>query len=252
MRYRRIVTNILTFSNVFSLYGARFWGGTVTHLHLWSGEVFKVVNTNNNLGTILEVFADREYRDLEALRGVPSPTLIDIGANIGTFTVWALRMLPTARIFSYEPERVNHELLIQNIRLNTLEKRALAYKAAVGGTSGERSLSIAGESSGKNSVSFQIGSGVSEMVPCTTLDAIFQDNHIVHCDCLKIDCEGAEYELLYNASAGTLKAIDMIIVEYHGVAGENPEELKSFLQNYGFVIEPSQLFPSMFTARRVI
>jgi hypothetical protein len=122
---------------------------------------------------------------------------------------------------------------------------------AVGGEPGERSLAIAGESSGKNSLSFEIGDGAHETVTCTTLDAIFRDNAITHCHCLKIDCEGAEYELLYGASAETLAKIDMIILEYHGVAGHDSKTLKQFLREHGFSVTDSKLIPSMCTARKL-
>lgn len=250
LKIRRAYINILTFSNVFYLYGARFFVLPTEYLRLWNGAVFKVVNANNNLGTVLEVFYLKEYRDVEELKKISKPTLIDIGANIGTFTVWALKALDGAQIFSYEPESKNYELLVENIRLNGLTKQAKPFNHAVCGSAGERSLAIAGESSGKNSMSVDVGTDVSETVSCVTLNSIFEDNHITKCDCLKVDCEGSEYELFYNASPSTLEKISMIILEHHNVVGETAEELRQFLRSHGFVIEDSKQFASMLTARK--
>ncbi len=46
-----------------------------------------------------------------------------------------------------------------------------------------------------------------------TLDEIFDDNKIVRCKLLKIDCEGAEYEILPNARA--LSRVDYLSGEFH-------------------------------------
>jgi len=250
-KLKRLYTLVTLFSNFLAVIQAHYTGKHLPYLRLWSGVVFKVVNTNNNLGTIVEVFHLKEYRDLEELKHVAAPVVIDIGANIGTFTVWALRTLRSARVVAYEPESTNFALLTENIRLNKLEAQASAYKMAVGGEVGERSLAIAGESSGKNSLSFEIGDGAHETVLCTTLDAIFTDNAIAHCHCLKVDCEGAEYELLYGASKDTLAKIDMIILEYHGVTGHDSKALKQYLREHGFSVTDSKLIPSMCTARRI-
>lgn len=249
-KLKRLYTLVTLFSNFLAVIQAHYVGTNLQYFRLWGGAVFKVVNTNNNLGTIIEVFYLKEYRDLEDLKYVVRPVVIDIGANIGTFTVWALRTLPNARVIAYEPESTNFRLLTENICLNNISSQTTAFKRAVGGELGERSLAIAGESSGKNSLSFEIGDGTHEIVMCTTLDMIFADNAITHCHCLKVDCEGAEYELLYGASAETLAKIDMIILEYHRVAGESTDKLQEFLRQHGFVIEISKLFSGMLTARR--
>ena len=250
-RFQHLAVNTITFSNVFWLYLSRFSHIKVRILRLWNGAVFHVDNLNNNLGTVIEVFYAREYRDLEELIDRKDATFIDIGANIGTFTIWALRTVPGSRVFSYEPETKNYSLLVENIRDNGMERRAQAFRSAVCGESGMRSLSIAGESSGKNSLAYDVGGVVSEQVSCLTLASIFADNGITHCDCLKVDCEGAEYELLYAAPVSVTNMIDMIIFESHGVEGHCVGALKKFLVERGFTIEDSLLFASMHTARKV-
>ena len=233
-RSKSFIQNWITFRNAYALYAARIMQGDLRVLKLWNGAVFHVENVNNNLGTVLEVFNAREYRDLESLRGRSNATIIDIGANIGTFTVWALRVLSGSRIYSYEPETKNYELLKRNIIANGLEKRAQAFLLAVCGDVGVRTLTIAGESSGKNSLSYDVGTGVSSQVTCTTLERIFIDNKITRCDCLKIDCEGAEYELLYAAPKNITDKIDLIIFESHRIEGQSIESLKAFLEDRGF------------------
>ena len=44
-------------------------------------------------------------------------------------------------------------------------------------------------------------------VPCTTLREIMESNHLEHVDLLKMDCEGAEYEILYPHRHHTWKEL---------------------------------------------
>jgi hypothetical protein len=54
---------------------------------------------------------------------------------------------------------------------------------------------------------------------------------------VKLDCEGAEYEILLAASDATLASIDTITMEYHlGLDGHTPDELNSFLRRKGFQV----------------
>jgi len=176
--------------------------------------------------------------------------VIDIGANIGAFSMFALKKLNQPRIYAYEPESNNFELLQTTIVLNGGKDRVFPFKQAVYGHEGKMSLSIAGESSGKNSIELDQHSGKSEQVDCTTLSLIFKENGISFCDLLKIDCEGSEYELLLNTPKDVFKNIGMIILEWHQVMGHSIEELQSFLENVGFVIEKSKHSGSTLIARQ--
>src|SRR5688572_25562845 len=73
----------------------------------------------------------------------------------------------------------------------------------------------------------------------TTLADIFRDHGIDRCDLLKLDCEGAEYRILYSAPRDVLDRIDHIILEYHHFSqeeGANPSALRTFLEGRGFVV----------------
>ena len=78
-------------------------------------------------------------------------------------------------------------------------------------------------------------------VPSTTLNDIFLDNKIEHCDFLKIDCEGAEYEILFSAPKELFSKIEKIVMECHtpqffGI--ENPaysyDSMIALLKNLGY------------------
>src|SRR5439155_22097922 len=59
-----------------------------------------------------------------------------------------------------------------------------------------------------------------------------------HCDFLKIDCEGAEYDIMFHATADTLRRIRHISMEYHdGVTSHSHGELRAFLEKHGFRVQ---------------
>ena len=86
-------------------------------------------------------------------------------------------------------------------------------------------------------------------VPCLGLFDVFEEHKIDRCDLLKLDCEGAEYEVLYNAPEEVLNKIDQMAIEVHQGKQENENllSLKKFLTTchfelFQFVDKPHMLW----------
>jgi FkbM family methyltransferase len=79
---------------------------------------------------------------------------------------------------------------------------------------------------------------VTIQVPCITLPEIFEENNLAQCDMLKMDCEGAEYSILYNCPADYLERIAQMVIEVHQGSGseQNIEALEDYLSESGFQI----------------
>jgi FkbM family methyltransferase len=183
-------------------------------------------------GTMAVVFVRREYGPVKRFR-----TIVDIGAHIGTFGIYAAQSCPEARIFCYEPEARNFELLNYNIRQNKLKGHITAYNSAVASTVGQRQLAVGHSLS--NSFYIVPNGANHQSVQCTTLEDILEDHDLDSIDLLKMNCEGAEYEILETCSDDILRQIQNIRLEYHNLdSGERSgESLKRFLISKGYRIE---------------
>jgi FkbM family methyltransferase len=74
-------------------------------------------------------------------------------------------------------------------------------------------------------------------VDAVTLEGLFAAETVEKCDLLKLDCEGAEYEILLNAPPKILQRVSRIALEYHlGMNSHDPAELSAFLRAQGFTV----------------
>jgi FkbM family methyltransferase len=236
VRISRVWSVMRTFRNPWAIMGSRYgWGAPTKTAVLKSGPKFLVRNGSRDVNIIFEVFGARVYhRYLDLLS--KGGTVIDIGANIGAFTILAAHRAPNVRVFSYEPFQDNFKQLIDNVALNHLESRVQAFSLAVGGRCEQRRLMISNLSGGH---SFYGGDCTNSVViDVITMEQIFSDTGIDRCDFLKIDCEGAEYEIIYSAGADLFRRIRTITLEYHtGNGVGSAVEMKAFLEGRGYRVD---------------
>jgi len=185
---------------------------------------------------IKEVFGENDYR-LGVVK--KKQTIIDIGANIGTFTVLSAISNTKATVICFEPSKPTFKLLQKNIQVNNLADRVFHNQMAVGGEKGILKLFNSGPS-GLRSL-FRVRSEQNyEMVSVTTLKDIFHKYKINRCDYLKIDCEGAEYAILESCPEQILKSIKHISLEFHEMLpSQKHHHLIDILENVGFKITHS-------------
>jgi FkbM family methyltransferase len=132
--------------------------------------------------------------------------IIDAGANIGTFTLYALLNAPESRVIAIEPAPDTCERLRKVIHEHGFSSRCVIYQAALGPQDGSTTMDLRSESQ------FRSTGGGNTSVPVFTLDSIVQDAAV---DLLKLDIEGSEYSILAPAPPRCLKHIQRITMEYH-------------------------------------
>jgi FkbM family methyltransferase len=184
-----------------------------------------------------EIWIDKIY-ELAGYEIKAGDTVIDIGGNIGAFVLFAAGRAPNVKIYSYEPFPANAEYLRRNIAASKLENVFVAEKA-VAGDPGRRSLRV-DDSWVRHSLGENGPEGGGLTVNCTSLDDIIKE--VKHCDLLKIDCEGGEYEIFYRCQPETLRSIDKVICEYHDGEQGTGEKLKEFFEANDFTADVFRAF----------
>jgi FkbM family methyltransferase len=202
-----------------------------------SGHRFRV-RTPMDIWIIKETCLDQDYEKASvALRD--GWTIVDIGAGLGDFAIHAAGGRPHANVYAYEPFPESFYLMQQNVELNGLTNIRM-FPEAVGSGVSEATLFLdAPEAVQLSTVSNADHARVQKRVevPSTTLDRILDDHDLHSCDFLKIDCEGAEYEILFSTSDRSLQKIKHVCLEYHdGVTQYSHEDLAAFFHSKNFQV----------------
>ena len=166
--------------------------------------------------------------------------IIDVGGHIGLFSLYASQFCKTGSIFTFEPMPENFQLLSENVSLNNLSNLKI-FNLAVSNSNSSRKLYLNEDAAGHSMFS---ESSQSITVNSISLKQIFDDNDIIHCDFLKLDCEGSEYEIIKNLPKEYFPKIKKMIIEYH-MADTHPEllsELMEILKSHNYEIETKKLF----------
>lgn len=175
--------------------------------------------------------------------GIPhdQKTIVDIGANKGLFAVFFAKELEhkDLKIYCYEPHPNTFQILQNNIRLNRLGSNIFAFQKVVSGTVVASQSFFIARDSFDYSVFNEYKSKEKISVENTTLPSIIDENNIVRIDLLKMNCEGAEYEILMNTPDSYLKKINEIRMEYHNFELDgrvfNLTPLRGFLKTKNFI-----------------
>ena len=170
---------------------------------------------------------------------VQKPVVIDIGANVGFFSLLAWYKLPTSKVIAFEPIARNFKLLKKNTEgITTNQLRA--NHAAVSDIVGEIVLRFNNQAITTSASLLTSSTGsTEEVVRSTTLAAIFEENQLEKVDLLKMDCEGAEYSIVYNSPAALFEKINCIAMETHvgSAPNENTHSMVAYLERLGFTVK---------------
>lgn len=149
--------------------------------------------------------------------------VIDIGGNIGMVSIYLAKKYPFLKIYAFEPVKQNYENFLKNIELNNINKDIIkVFNLAITKDRRDVILTSPFDNSGASNIynnfrgSGNIISNNDISIKSITFDDIFSNNNISKCKLLKIDCEGAEYEILYSANVENLKNCEYMRAEFHG------------------------------------
>jgi len=166
-------------------------------------------------------------------------TVVDIGANIGVFALWAATRAKNVRVICYEPFPKNAEYFAANLKASGLTNIEF-HAVAVADEPATRRLHV-DDSWILHSLTRKASDETGVEVECVSLDMALAD--IEKCDFLKLDCEGGEYEILYAASDETLRRISRMVCEFNVIDRDqkNGNALKAFLLTKDFIVEKHEM-----------
>lgn len=184
---------------------------------------------------IHEIWKSHSYDEVEIKKG---DIVVDIGAHVGGYAVLAAKH--GADVVAYEAEPQTYALLMKNLKMNNCES-VKSYNIAVSSKNGQLIFYADNKDTILNSIYYYPHSSSSKeiKVPSVSLHELFVRNKLKRIDVLKIDVEGAEYDILLSALPEDLRKIRAIIMEYHDFLGHghNKTELISLLRGSGFKVQ---------------
>jgi FkbM family methyltransferase len=121
--------------------------------------------------------------------------------------------------------------------VNQLTNRIKCFKLGIGSKKEERTFYLSDRSPAHSLVLEDKTTNKKITINCISLVDVFEDNSLDRCDILKMNCEGAEYEILYNTPKEYLAKVKRIRVDYHDFNPKDKhEELIKFLEKDGFTL----------------
>ena len=214
-----------------------------------AGELFMYTHPANDIYISEAIRGNRNWEPFET--GVlianlgPGDTMVDLGANIGYYSLVAAAVVgETGRVYAFEPDAGNFELLRRNVELNGF-RQIDARNVAVSDARGTARLFLSGDNQGDHRI-FAPGDGEETGrafvdVACVDFDSLAEAEGISP-DVIKIDTQGAEAAILRGMSrlAARRRGRMKMLLEFwpYGLraAGSSAEEMLSILEGFGLEI----------------
>jgi len=166
--------------------------------------------------------------------------IFDIGANIGITSIFLSKIFPNSSIYSFEPLIDNFEVLKKNTRDY---KNIEVFNFGLGSRNGSFKVYLNEDVENFGGVSFfpkRKGHKSEPYAECEVKNTndVIKEIGINYIDLIKIDTEGAEYDILTSLNNKIIKSVSWITGELHG---NRDFELLEYLDNLGFSISFKKL-----------
>jgi len=179
----------------------------------------------------------------------PGDVLIDVGANVGMYTIWAAKTR-SVKVWAFEPEAQNYSLLNRNIVLNHLGEQVKAYCLALSDQAGYSELHLSDTQPGGSchSLGERVDFNLQPRVPAYSqgcvaarLDDLVAASVVPQPDHIKIDVDGFEH-LVIAGARHVLKTrkLRSMLIEINQNLAEHMAMVKE-IQALGFRFDPVQV-----------
>ena len=213
---------------------------TIVRLPRWDLQVFLRAKWQG-IGRPIFAFREHYEPELEYLQSLlfPGATFVDVGANLGIYTLVASRIVGhSGRVIAFEPSVQSLPLLQKNITLNSLTN-VTAFPVALSEKAGRVRLYHAGSCPSGNSLGHHPSfPGSFETVLAESLDDVLQRIPVGRVDVIKMDVQGAEELVLRGAQKTLASKNPVIIFEFYpegaDLLGLTPSGAWNLLEGLGY------------------
>ena len=195
---------------------------------------FMYLNLSEPL-TIRRIFGQYERSKVEFLKRYlrEGMVFIDVGASLGDFSIIASRLIgQSGRVVAYEPDPSNCLFLNKCVKKNKL-KNVQIMEEALANKDGFASLYLGNVSGWHTLKKGKLDCEKGKInVKTRRLDSI----NLSRMDLMKIDVEGAEFDVIQGAERQIKKFSPVLLIDLHPLMGANIDGLMEFLYNFGYKI----------------
>jgi len=207
-----------------------------------SGNIKIATNQTSYLTQLLfwNGYKNFEYSEIFEKLSKNINTFLDIGSNIGHYSLIAAKSNPNIKIFAFEPAIGPKHFLKKNIQLNNFENNIKAVDLALSNQTGKidfyevESLkyknlkyNLAGEGNAGTKITSR--NFIKNTVNATTLEAYATNEKLTSIDLIKIDTEGTEIDILNSGKIIIKKHQPIVICEtlYNTIESELDDFFKT-------------------------
>lgn len=199
-----------------------------------------IIRNRSDAVVFLENFFLDNYDREEGFSIKENDIVIDIGAHVGYFTIYAAKKAKNGKILSFEPSKESFNVLKNNLKINNIEN-VNVENIGVRSKSGASVLYVDKNNEIGNSMFSNDENLIKENVQVTSVPEIIKKYKIESIDLLKLDCEGAEYEIILELPPSILNTIKKIAMEVHDIENYSISDIENFLTKNNFQVKRKYL-----------
>lgn len=226
----------LKFGSLARFYQLKYFAGNddkIFVMKMKNGLNFTVNKKAGDLTTLYEIFIDEDYKyDNNNNKNLK---FLDIGANVGYFSLYISQKFPFSSVFSFEPFPSTFSRLKENLKLNNINNVEI-YPFAVSNTKSTAEF-YSVDWAGCNTLlkgRFDEGQYKTTLVETISFDEIPALTGTERFDFAKIDCEGSEYTIFLKSSKDAIRCVKKYAIEVHLDKNFSSDDLINCLKEAGY------------------
>lgn len=169
----------------------------------------------------------------------------EVGSYEGIYTIYFASQ--ASRVIVFEPHPVSQQRTLTNIDLNGFSGKVSLHRFALGSSAGDAVMVYPKAEPARASIEPAVSSKIEHeeshfarvQVKIETMDALANAHQLPAPDFIKIDAEGAEYDILLGAKEVLRRYRPQLLIEIHGAGGDakaNARRIAALLEEVGYAL----------------